>query len=313
MIYHMNENDSYSIRYVSRLTGLKPHILRSWESRYSAVCPKRSETNRRLYTHSNIRRLQLLCTAVQAGHSISQVALLDNDELIRLNNNTDSFRTKALSLQSVDSGEDFTAKIISDALDQIFKLDQVGVEKVLERAAVELPRSKFLHTVIQPLFEKVGELWANGELKIINERLATLATRSLLLDMLRTVVLTETAPRLVVAAPAGQWHETGALVVALTAAEFGWRPLYFGPNLPEEEIAAAVQKTKSKAVALSIGHRIDSALVLRELRKLYGFCGNQAKIFVGGYGIFDLMQHLRLIGVSCIVNIREFRSELELV
>jgi len=224
IIRGMKEQEKYAIRFVAKITGLKPHILRSWEQRYSAVCPGRSESNRRCYSYDDIRRLQLLKVAVQSGHSISQVATLKDKELVGLNDRAASLNTEPVYAKSGGRKEDGTGKIIADALEYIRRLDQGGFERVLERAAVELSRSKFLHSVVQPLFNKVGELWASGDLKIIHERMASIVTRSLLIEMLRAVVLAETAPRLIVAAPVGQWHETGALVVALAAAESGWQP-----------------------------------------------------------------------------------------
>lgn len=307
----MKEKEQYAIRFAAKITGLKPHILRSWEQRYSAVCPDRSESNRRCYSYDDIRRLQLLKVAVHSGHSISQVATMKDEELASLNDRALSLNTESISSKFGGRDEGGIGEIIYDALEYIRRLDQGGLESVLERAAVELPRSKFLHSVVQPLLNKVGELWASGDLKIIHERMASIVTRSLLLEMLRAVFLAETAPRLIVAAPVGQWHETGALVVALTAAESGWQPLYFGPNLPAEEIAAAAQKTNSKAIALSIGHRIDDALVIREVRKVKNYCAKYARVFVGGYGTFVLKKRIQSTGVKVIVNVDDFRSELE--
>jgi DNA-binding transcriptional MerR regulator/methylmalonyl-CoA mutase cobalamin-binding subunit len=295
------------------LTGLKPHVLRSWEQRYAAVCPERSEGNQRIYRTTDIRRLQLLRDAVRSGHSISQVAHLKNDELVEVVKRAPAMPEAAPEPEWKQSWEGAAANVVSDALDQVRRLDQAGLERVLSRAAVELPRPQLLHAVIQPLFERIGELWANGELKIINERLATIVTRSFLMDLLRTMVLAETAPRVVIAAPVGQWHETGALVVALTAAESGWQPLYFGPNLPAGEIAAAAEFTKSRAIALSIGHKIDRSLVVKEVRQLKNYCTQGAKIFVGGYGMIEIKQQLEPLGVRCIAHIDEFRSELEAI
>ena len=310
-ISRMDDREIYTIRYASTKTGLKPHILRSWESRYDAVCPRRNETNRRLYSESDIRRLQLLGLAVQSGHSISQVAALKDDELAALTRQQDTFDIASTVVDSGDPSEDDTRQVVSDALKHIRKLDQMSLEKVLEKGAVNLPRSKFLSSVIQPLFEQIGELWASGNLKIINERMATIVTRSMLSDMLKSVSIADTAPQLVVAAPVGQWHETGALVVALCAAESGWRPLYFGPNLPAEEIAAAGKKTKSKAIALSISHHIDIMLVIREIRRLRNYCASRVKIYVGGHGILVLKPHIKPIGVRCIESVDELKAELE--
>jgi methanogenic corrinoid protein MtbC1 len=185
------------------------------------------------------------------------------------------------------------------------------LEKVLDGALVNLPRSKYLHHVVQPLFGKIGEKWAAGEMKIIHERLATLVIRSQLFDMLKSTILSDAAPRLVVAAPVGQWHETGCLVAALTAAESGWRPMYFGPNLPAEEIAAAAQSTNSKIIALSVGQKIDPSMTVREVRKLKKYCAKQTKIIVGGYGALNIKARLEPIGIKCITNINDFSKELE--
>jgi MerR family transcriptional regulator, light-induced transcriptional regulator len=65
------------------------------------------------------------------------------------------------------------------------------------------------------------------------------------------------------------------------AAESGWQPLYFGSNLPAEEIAAAVKMTVAKATALSISHRIELTSIIRELRKLRSYCANRVQIYGG--------------------------------
>jgi DNA-binding transcriptional MerR regulator len=69
------------MKHVSRLTGLKPHVIRAWESRYRAVVPKRTSSNRRVYCLNDIQRLRLLKSAVDAGHQISQIANAADDEL----------------------------------------------------------------------------------------------------------------------------------------------------------------------------------------------------------------------------------------
>ena len=305
----MKPNDIYTIRYVANQTGLKPYILRTWEKRYDAISPRRTTSNRRVYSSSDLKRLHLLKTAVDAGHPISRVAPLKTAELAGLvdRNQSSKVSEKDHLDRLTPESEDAT---VNEALGHVRQLDPLGLEKTLENAAVNLPRQKLLHSVIQPMFERIGELWAAGKLKIIHEHMATVVTRSILLDMLKTEVLTDGAPKLVVATPVGQWHEAGALVAALTAAEAGWRPLYFGPNLPAEEIAAAVKQTRSKAVALSICHRIERALLQRELRKLNRFTGNGIPVLVGGYVVGDIAEVISGARAKCISSVKVFKSEL---
>ena len=71
----------HGIKVVVNQTGLSAHVLRVWEKRYSAVTPHRTETNRRMYTDQDIKRLQLLVRLTKAGYSIGQIANLDHKEL----------------------------------------------------------------------------------------------------------------------------------------------------------------------------------------------------------------------------------------
>lgn len=44
----------YSIEEVSDLTGLKPHVLRYWESEFPQLRPERSKANQRLYRRRDL-------------------------------------------------------------------------------------------------------------------------------------------------------------------------------------------------------------------------------------------------------------------
>ena len=53
----------YSIREVSEMTGLKPHVLRYWESEFPELQPKKNRAGNRAYTEPDIelvRRIQRL-------------------------------------------------------------------------------------------------------------------------------------------------------------------------------------------------------------------------------------------------------------
>ena len=44
----------YSISEVARLTGLKPYVLRYWETEFSQLRPRKNSAGRRSYTQSDI-------------------------------------------------------------------------------------------------------------------------------------------------------------------------------------------------------------------------------------------------------------------
>ena len=78
-----DDETRYRIGAVCRLTGLSQHVLRVWEKRYGVVEPMRSETQRRLYSESDVNRLSLLKTLVDRGQAIGSIANLDTAELTR--------------------------------------------------------------------------------------------------------------------------------------------------------------------------------------------------------------------------------------
>ena len=304
----MKSGITYPIRYVAQCTRLKPYLIRTWEERYGAVRPIRSPSNRRLYTDADIRRLTLLKRAVEAGHSISTVAALSDEEidgLLMRREHQDSlpWETNAVAGSLEDT--------VDRALDCIARLDAASLENVLSDAAIDLPRQSFLQYIVMPMFKRIGDLWRDGRLKIINEHLASMIVRSILWDMLRSVSVTENAPRLVIGTPVGHLHEFGALASALAASESGWQPCYFGPNLPSEELVYAVKQTGAKALALSLCHRIGGGSVSVELRNTRRLTGPHLPIFVGGFGTETETKTIRDINATVVQDLGTFRMHLE--
>lgn len=71
----------FDIGAVSRLTGLSTPNLRMWEKRHQVVEPSRGDSNRRRYTEEDIRRLTLVKTLADHGHSIGSLAAMATEEL----------------------------------------------------------------------------------------------------------------------------------------------------------------------------------------------------------------------------------------
>jgi len=71
----------YRIATVSTLTGIPVSTIRVWEARHAVVQPERNAGNVRLYRRADIERLILIRAAVEAGHAISTVASLSNEQI----------------------------------------------------------------------------------------------------------------------------------------------------------------------------------------------------------------------------------------
>jgi methylmalonyl-CoA mutase cobalamin-binding subunit len=115
----------------------------------------------------------------------------------------------------------------------------------------------------------------------------------------------------VVATPAGQFHEFGALFAAATAASEGWRVTYLGRDLPGGDIAAAANSTGADAVALSIVISTPDADELHgDLRTLRKKLSDDVPIFVGGAAAGDYGEILDEIGATRLESLDQLRLSL---
>jgi methanogenic corrinoid protein MtbC1 len=241
---------------------------------------------------------------------------MSNAEIIKLlkqgiaGHDLDGSLSNGISVQPAGH-ESTAAPVVESALSHVMALNAASLEYVLSEAAVEMTRPSFLQLVVMPLFERIGDLWRTGKMKIINEHMASLVVRSILWDMLRSVNVSNAAPRIVVATPVGHWHEFGALASALAASESGWRVAYFGPNLPSEEMAYAVKRLDAKALALSLCHLLNDSRLLSELNKLRRLVGHEVPIFIGGPGAGAVRKVVVHIDAIVGIDLNEFRRRLE--
>ena len=77
-----DQNVSYTIGTVARMTGLSTHVLLKWEARYGLIDPVRSTTGHRRYSPDDLTKLRSLATLVHQGHAISELASLSAHDLM---------------------------------------------------------------------------------------------------------------------------------------------------------------------------------------------------------------------------------------
>lgn len=301
----------HPIRVAAQRTGLSPHLIRIWERRYGAVKPIRTETNRRLYSDDQIRRLQLLRRATKAGESIGQIAGLSDSELDQL---VDSLQS--LSRSTPVRGSDTKAlrvvdRVVNACHDAIERFDPEGLESLLLEASVELSQPLLLEQMLERLMHEVGDRWRNGDLKVVHEHMTSAAVRTLLGHLAQAPAVAAIAPKIVVTTPQGQQHEFGALITTITAQSHGWRALYLGPALPAEDIAAAVNRSGAIAVALSLVYPGDDPTLSAELRLFRKLVGPDLPLLIGGRAAPQYAAVLREIKAITPDGMQQFADELD--
>ena len=303
--------EGYSMQVAARRSGVSPHLIRMWERRYGAVEPQRTATARRVYTEDAIERLRLLHAATQAGHSIGGIAKLPVERL-RAILSTDAQAATRMVLGFSEGGAP-AEQWVARALSATQELQSEGLRATLDGALLALGRVATIELVIAPLMEELGERWRAGTMRVAHEHLAASVTRTFLGAFLEAPASAE-APLLLATTLEGQTHEIGALMAAATATSEGWRALYLGPNMPAEEIGAAVrahEKTSLCALALSFVYPPDDARLEAEVRRLGDFLPSGFAIFAGGRAAAGYGAALDAIGAHRVANLQELRHALE--
>ena len=170
---------------------------------WRGAAAQRSGGRQRLYSEEDVHRLTLLRRATQAGHSIAEVARLRTEALEAL---VDESHADALR-----AAPDAESAVVRVALAATERLDGPALERTLKRAALALGTG-FVDRIAPRFLTAVGERWHEGamsparraprdERRQARARLAAGRPRP-----------AARAPRLVVATPADEHHELGAML-----------------------------------------------------------------------------------------------------
>lgn len=262
---------TYPLRTVSRLTGLSPEVIRAWERRYGVVDPVRTAGGTRRYSAAELERLRLVKAAVDAGHRIGQVAKLGTDELV----------------QRAAPDAPPPASRMEPILDALDALDAAEAQRLLALQLSALGPVRFAGDVAAPLAREIGVRWADQEIGIPVEHLATGVLRSMLGSALQPTSISLLGPRIVFATPSGERHELGVLMAALTALGSGGNPLYLGADVPVEDLVDAAERSGAAALALGIVS-LPAAETRRTIAELRDRVPDSVEIWLGGAGVADV-------------------------
>jgi DNA-binding transcriptional MerR regulator len=262
-----SEEPTYPLRAAARLTGLSPEVLRAWERRHRVVVPLRTPGGTRRYRASDLERLRLVKAAVDAGHRIGQVARLAPDELER----------RAAGPRTA------TSPGLETVLEALERLDAARVQHLLSLQLSALGPVRFAQEFALPLVGEIGERWASQQMGVASEHLSSAVLRSMLGSALTPTAASLLGPRIIFATPAGERHELGLQMAALTAMGAGANPIYLGADLPVEDLLQAVEDADAEVLALSVVC-LPAASAERTVAAIRAGLGEGVRLWLGGAG-----------------------------
>ena len=287
---------TYRIHIASEMSGVSEGLIRAWERRYGVLKPRRTGSGYRAYTEGDIELLKRLKKLTQEGVSIADAVRLLPKLRREVKEDVDAREGTVKAPQ-----EEQFALWRSEVLLAAERLDQQGVEQVLDEAMTSLPPVEFFEQVLSPLQREVGERWHAGRLTIAEEHLVTQAARQ------RVMTLLHQAPRrakhhVVCACFPLEDHELGLMGAALKFRHGGWRVTFLGARTPVDHLARVVRTVTPDLVALSAVNDDGEAMFERTLKDIVAQLPPDTKVAVGGAGSSKYGSIARKFGATTITT-----------
>lgn len=265
-----------TIRLVSAQTGLPMGTLRAWERRYGFPNPaRRADSNRRLYSSSDIQRLAAIQRAMAAGYRIGDVIQKSLADL------------QALATPQLGETADGTGLV--EQLLALLEMDDVhGLESALRNAAGSLGPRRFVIEVAHPFAVAIGEAWASGRLAVRHEHLATECLVTQLRQLLAGYQDVAARPLVLLATLPGEPHTLPLQIVALYLVVLGAKPRLLGGNTPPAQLVEAATALHADVVGITVTSTCDRAEARKSVSLLRRKLAPHVSIWLGGAGAAEL-------------------------
>ncbi len=263
---------AYSIRVVSKMTGIEPETLRMWERRYDFPKPERTEGGSRLYSELDVEALNMIVRAMREGYRPGEIVGKSIAELSRI-------VTRSAAPEPVT-----TPPSLDEAFAALEREDVVRLRAILRQAAVLLGPSRFVTDLAHPAAVRAGQLWQAGKLHVRQEHVLSEALSAQLHLLAGSLEEPANAPVVLLTTLPGERHALGLDLVSvyLSANRVSTRVL--GPDTPVDEIAQAARAYHADVVGIGVSEAAEAKQVKRDLRALLEELPRRARVWLGGGG-----------------------------
>lgn len=224
--------NSFTIRDIENLSGIKAHTLRVWEQRYRIIQPMRKDSNHRLYGINDLKHILRIAYLYEQGYKISRIAEMSESEIKKL----------ALETGAKGSHEIFINQLLEASID----FDEDQFRKVLDKAADLLGIEKSLPMVVYPFLNKAGLLWMTGNIIPAQEHFASNIIRNKLLLAIDSLPANRWRhdKKYLLFNPPGEFHEIPLLYTSYCLKKRGIPNVLFGVNTRVEELREYLEKNR---------------------------------------------------------------------
>lgn len=307
--------DRFPIRMLAEKTSVGTSTLRAWERRYGLLHPERTPKGHRLYSHLDVKRVLKILDLLNDGHSlpnISEMLSVENTSTASINLYESDNSTTSTSIANTAMANIWD-EYIKSTLEATSDFNIERIDAIYNEASSLYPVDMVTDRLIQPAITTLGNRWKeHPESGVAEEHFYTSWLKNRLGARFHHAYSQARGARIICACVPGSFHEIGLMLFALSALARGYRVLYFGADLPLDQLPYITQRSAAKAVVLGAQTRMDDNAnkglnsLVKELN-IPVFIGGSDKLietdtFQGNGGI--------LLGANVSVALKVFESHV---
>jgi methanogenic corrinoid protein MtbC1 len=279
----------YTIKNVSKKTGILPVTIRAWERRYEFLSPHRSENRYRMYYDSDVALLMWIKNRVDQGVSISTAI----NELHTLQNNGFIPEIKQEYQSAYPKPTGIPPAEYAARLYRAFKKsNEIEAAEIFAEARAAFTLPALLANVLIPTLTQIGEAWYRGEIDVAIEHFASKFIIGKLMHIFQTLPLRAKREFIIIGCAPDEFHEIGSLMLAILLRSQGYRIDYLGADIPLDDLVDFVESEKPAMVILSVTMQGAAKYVEIASQKIAAL--KKAPLFGYGGAIFISQPKLRL-------------------
>ncbi|GAB2829369.1 MerR family transcriptional regulator [Ferruginibacter profundus] len=224
--------NSFTIKDLENLSGIKAHTIRIWEQRYSFIKPERSDTNIRYYSNDELKKILNVALLNKYGYKISHIDKMNEGEI----------KEKILSLNQMEAQQE---RIVNELIQSMVDIDIEKLELILDKYILARGIERTITQIIFPFLEKIGILWLTNHINPAQEHLVTnIIRQKLIVGIDGIVTALKVNKSVLLFLPEGEYHELGLLFMYYLLKSRGVTAIYLGSSVPLKDVEYVVKLKK---------------------------------------------------------------------
>ncbi|HLO82005.1 MAG TPA: MerR family transcriptional regulator [Chitinophagaceae bacterium] len=225
--------NTFTIRDIENLSGIKAHTWRAWEQRYGIIRPMRKDSNHRLYGIEDLKHILRIAYLYGQGYKISRIAEMDENQIRKL----------SLEFKSKGNHEIFINQLMEASID----FEEGIFRKAMDNAVISLGLEKAMILVIYPFLTKIGLLWMTGNIIPAQEHFASNIIRNKILAATERLPVKKNSSlkKYILFNPPSEYHEIPLLFVQYSLKLRGISNVLFGINTSIDFVRDYQQEKKA--------------------------------------------------------------------